>query len=135
MAKLTVGSGGVDVADGVYEALCLHVDPQEPTEKSPNQKPWLKWTFTLYDGSPEGQGITAASSMALGPKAKARPWVEALLGRRLEPREEVDTDDLGMKECQLIVKADPETGFVRVHDVLAPRPRRPQTPGTNGITV
>ena len=78
MAKLTVGTGGVDIGDGAYEATLLEVEVCEPTEKSPNKKPWLKWTFTVYDGSPEGQEMTAASSTALGPKAKARPWVEAI---------------------------------------------------------
>lgn len=137
MAKLQAGSGGVDLPDGVFEALLLHVEVCEPSEKSPNQKPWLKWAFTVYDGSPDGQELTAASSMALGPKAKARPWVEALLGRRLEPKEEIDTDDLSMLECQLVCKKDQETGFIRVQDVLGPR-KRPaqQTPASpNGVTV
>src|SRR5262252_1873159 len=78
MAKLTVGTGGVDIPDGAYEATLLEVEVCEPTDKSPNKKPWLKWTFTVYDGSPEGIEMTAASSTALGPKAKARPWVEAI---------------------------------------------------------
>ena len=65
----------------------LAIEQCEPTDKSPNQKSWLKWTFSVYDGSEEKE-LTAASSCALGPKAKARPWVESLLGRRLEPGED-----------------------------------------------
>jgi hypothetical protein len=124
MAKLTVGTGGVDIADGAYEATLLEVEVCEPTDKSPNKKPWLKWTFEVYDGSPEGIVMTAASSTALGPKAKARPWVEALLGRRLEPGEEIDTDTLAPRDCQVVVKNDPDAGFARITDVLPPRPQR-----------
>jgi hypothetical protein len=139
MAKLTVGTGGIDIGDGAYEAALLDIEVCEPTEKSPNKKPWLKWTFTVYDGSPEGQEMTPASSTALGPKAKARPWVEALMNRRLEPGEEIDTDGLYPKDCLVVVKNDPETGFARITDVLPPRPRRPavQANATNkdGVQV
>src|SRR5262245_52494569 len=124
MAKLTVGTGGVDIGDGAYEATLLDLEICEPTEKSPNKKLWLKWTFTVFDGSPEGQEMTAASSTALGPKAKARPWVEALFNRRLDPGEEIDTNALAPRDCQVVVKNDPDTGFARITDVLPPRPRR-----------
>jgi hypothetical protein len=139
MAKLTVGTGGVDIADGAYEATLLDLEICEPTSNSPNKKPWLKWGFTVYDGSPEGQEMTAASSTALSPKAKARPWVEALLNRRLEPGEEIDTEGLCPKDCQVVIKNDPETGFARITDVLPARPRRSAgrpTPTTdNGVSV
>jgi hypothetical protein len=82
--------------------------------------------------------MTAASSTALGPKAKARPWVEAILNRRLEPHEELDTETLYPKDCQVVVKNDPETGFARITDVLPPRPRRPLPGGpllSDGVTV
>ena len=124
MAKLKVGTGGVDIPDGAFEATLLDLEVCEPTENSKNQKQWLKWTFTVYDGSPEGQEMTAASSTALGPKAKARPWAEALLNRRLEPGEEIDTETLCPKDCQVVVKNDPDTGFAKIADVLPPRPRR-----------
>jgi hypothetical protein len=134
MAKLPVTSG-IDIADGAYEATCLGVEQCEPTDKSLNRKPWLKWTFSAYDGTEEKE-LTAASSCALGPKSKARPWVEALLGRRLEPGETIDTDQLAPKECQVVIRNDPETGFAKIVDVLPPRPRR-QTVSqpSNGVTV
>ena len=137
MAKLKVGTGGVDIPDGAFEATLLDLEICEPTENSKNQKPWLKWTFTVYDGSPEGQEMTAASSTALGPKAKARPWVEALMNRRLEPGEEIDTEGLCPKDCQVVVKNDADTGFAKITDVLPPRPRRPAGPGApkDGVQV
>ena len=137
MAKLTV-SQGIDITDGAYEATLLGVELCEPTEKSPNTKRWLKWTFSAYDGAEEKE-ITAASSCALGPKAKARGWVEALVQRRLEPGEEIDTDTLSPKDCLLVIKNDPDTQFARVQDVMPPRPRRqaskPAPQPANGVTV
>jgi hypothetical protein len=44
MAKLMVTSG-VDIADGAFEATCLGLEQCEPTDKSPNKKAWLEWTF------------------------------------------------------------------------------------------
>ena len=83
--------------------------------------------------------MTAASSCALGPKSKARPWVESLLGRRLEPGETIDTDQLAPKDCQVVIRNDPDTGFAKIVDVLPPRPRRqatkPMAQPANGITV
>ena len=137
MAKLMV-SQGIDITDGAYEATLLGIELCQPTEKSPNQKPWLKWTFSVYDGAEEKE-MTAVSSCALGPKAKARGWVEALVGRRLEPGEEIDTDTLSPKDCLLVIKNDPETQFARVQDVMPPRPRRqapkPVPPPSHGVTV
>jgi hypothetical protein len=135
MAILTVSRGGTEIPDGVYEALLQRVEPQEPTPNSPNPKPWLKWIFTIYDGSDEGQDLTAASSVSLNPKSKAYGWVQAVLQRRLEPGEQVDTDALAQRECQVILKKDQESGFVRVQDVLSPR-RAPGKPsGAAGVAV
>jgi hypothetical protein len=138
MAKLTVSGGGVSMTDGVYEATLLHVEVCEPAQQSPYQNPWLKWIFTVYDGSQDGTELSAASSLRLGPKAKARSWVEALLRRRLEIGEEIDTDSLSMLDCQLLVKTDPETQFVKVMDVMQARVSRPTvaTPAAaSGVTV
>jgi hypothetical protein len=83
--------------------------------------------------------LTAASSCGLGPKAKARPWVESLLGRRLEPGETIDTDQLAPRDCQVVVRNDPDTGFAKIVDVLPPRPRRQATKAalqpTDGVAV
>ena len=137
MAKLNVSAGGVDIADGAYEATLMELEVCEPTDRSPNKKPWLKWHFTVFDGS-EDQELTGASSTALGPKSKARPWLEAILGRRLEPGEEIDTDTVCPKDCQVVLKNDPERGFTQVADVLPPRPRRqaPRSAGPDtGVSV
>jgi hypothetical protein len=139
MAILTV-TPGINIEDGMYDAVFLGLEVCEPTEKSQNKKAWLKWMFSVFDGVEE-KDITAASSCALGPKAKGRPWVEALVGRRLEPGEQLntDTDIPAPTDCRLVIRNDAETGFARVMDVLPARPQRqatkpaPQSGG--GVTV
>lgn len=133
MAKLNSGGSGIDIDDGVYEALLMHVEIMDPTEKSISDKPWMKWTFTLFQGSEEEIELTAASSTAITPKAKARPWVEAVLGRKLANHEEIDTDDLSMKHCQIVLERNTETDFVRVTKVLAPKQERKRT--AQGVAV
>jgi len=135
MAKLTAGTGSVVIEDGVYDATLLSIDVTEPTPKSPNQTPWFKWTFHVYD-TDEGQELTGASSMAFGPKAKARQWLEAILGKKFEPGEELETETICPKDCQVIIKNDPDSGFARIQNVLGQRRRTPMTKtATGGVVV
>ena len=135
MPKLTAGQGGAKIDDGVYEATLLSIEERDATPNSPNQNPFLIWTFHLYD-TEEGQELTAASSTNFSPKAKARMWMEAMLGKKFEPGEDVDTDSLCPKDCQCVVKNDPDTGFARIVDVMGPRRRSAgKKPATDGIAV
>lgn len=126
MPKLTATSG-IDIEDGTYEATLLDIQVAQPTEKSPNQNEWLKWIFQVYDGSQDGVEMMVGSSFSFSTKSKARGWVEALLARKMERDEEIDTDTLCPKECQVTVKLDLDSGFKKIIDVMAPR-KRP-TPG------
>ena len=123
MAKLTATTGAIQIDDGVYDATLLSIDLAQATAKSPNQNPFLKWIFHVYD-SEEGQELSAASSLSFGPKAKAREWVEAIEGKKLQPGEEIDTETFCPKECQVVIKNDPDSGFARVDKVLGIRRRQ-----------
>lgn len=83
--------------DGVYDAVLSKVD-QQFSEK--NQREFLIWQFvvTTKRGTSPVEGIT---SLNFGPKSKARPWVEALLGRKIAQGEEIDTDELTGCECKV----------------------------------
>jgi hypothetical protein len=133
MPKLNATAGGVDIEDGSYDATLLSIELTAATPNSPNQGPWFKWTFHVYD-TEEGVELTAGSSQRFGPKAKARLWVEALLGRKLDTGEEIDTDTLAPKDCQVVVKRD-EKGFARICEVLPVRRRRPPTATTPRVTA
>jgi hypothetical protein len=123
MPTLKATSGGADIQDGSYDATLLSIELMDATPNSPNQDQWLKWTFHVYD-SEEGVELTAGSSQRFGPKAKARLWVEALLGRKLDEGEEVEMATLAPRDCQTVVKRD-DKGFARITEVLPVRRRRP----------
>jgi hypothetical protein len=118
MPKLTASRGGVNIDDGTYGATVLGIEEASPTPNSPaGDKPWLKWTFSVDDGSTEGVEMTAASSLKFGPKSKARLWAEALLGRKLDTGEEFDTDSLLPRDCIVVIRRD-EKDFAKITDVL-----------------
>ena len=124
MPKLSATAGGIQIDDGTYDASLLSIELTDAAPNSPYQERWLKWLFHVY-ATEEGIEMTAASSTKFGPKAKARGWIEALLSRKLAPGEEIDTDTLSPKDCQVTIKKDPESGFARIVDVMAQRRRPP----------
>jgi hypothetical protein len=111
----------------------LSIAETDPTPNSPNQEKWLKWTFQVYS-SDEGVELTAGSSVRFGPKAKARLWVEALLGRKLDTDETIDTDKLAPRDCEVVVRRD-EKNFARISEVLPVRRRRPATTNTPRVAA
>lgn len=138
MPTLTAGTGAVSIEDGVYDATLLRIeeqDPKAPTTQYPDPKPWLKWFFHVYD-TEEGQELSATSSINFSPKAKPRKWIEAILARKLESGEQIDTDGLCPKDCQVVIKNDPDTGFARIEDVMGVRRRpAPKRPANDSVTV
>jgi len=128
MPKLTATRGGIDIDDGTYSATVLGIEETEPTPNSPSDKNWLKWVFSVDDGSTEGVEMSAASSMKFGPKSKARMWAEALMGRKLQEGEDFDTDSILPRDCVVVIRRD-EKDFAKITDVLpAPKARTVQRP-------
>lgn len=119
MPTFKANSGGVQIDDGSYGATLLEIREEEATPNSPNDSNWLKWMFSVDNGTTAGVEMTATSSLRFGPKAKARLWVEALLGRKMEVDEEIDTTALVPRDCQVVIRRD-ESGFSRITDVLPP---------------
>ena len=126
MPKLTA-TAGIDIDDGVYPATLVEVRVEDPTVNSPNQSQWLKWIFVVQDGSGDPPEMSVPSSYNFTPKSKARGWVEALMGRKMDMGEEIDTDSLCPMDCQVTIKNDPVSGFARIVDVMGKR--RARDPG------
>ena len=95
---------------------------------------YLQWEFEVdpYESDQSGETIDgrrlrANSSLAFGPKSKARPWVENISGKKLTPDAEVDTDHLlGLRALLNVVhvpgKEEGEV-FAQVKDVMKPFPQ------------
>lgn len=102
--------------DGVYRGKLLAM---EDAEGGVDDKGYVKWTFEIQDEEYAGQTLRANSSLNFGPRAKARQWAEALLGRRIESGEDIDDDDLVGSVGDLMVRnQETENGtFARVESV------------------
>jgi hypothetical protein len=80
--------------------------------------PAIIWTFALEDI--EGQTIDGTTSEATGPKSKARPWLEALLGKTQTKdmlRGLIDRNALIGRQCQVLVAIN-DNGYPKVSAVL-----------------
>jgi hypothetical protein len=126
----------IQIADGLYPAQLLSIEEQEPSENSPHQNPYARWTFRAHtDDAPDGVELIANSSLAFGPKSKARGWMQAALGRVIEPGEEIDPAAVCPLECQVLVKNDPESGFSRIEDVLQAKNTKPVSQEGEGVEL
>jgi hypothetical protein len=86
-----------------------------PSAFDPSGKaPAIIWTFALEDI--EGQTVDGTTSEATGPKSKARPWLEALLGKSEATallRGRIDKGKLIGRQCQVLVTIN-DNGFPKV---------------------
>ena len=108
---------------GSYDAVVGDVEEAES-----NGTYW-KWSFeVVHDG--ETRHVTAASSRNFGRRAKARGWVEAILGRQLDRGDEFTSDTIAGKSCVLEIGTDDTGEYNRVKDVLhgAPKPDNADAP-------
>jgi hypothetical protein len=91
---------------GKYYVTCTAI------EDAPDKGfgPGVKWVFMLEDfntGEVWAQDLWQFTSTKMGPKAKARPIIEALLGRPLQPREVPDSRELLDKKMIAMVIHEP----------------------------
>lgn len=131
---------------GKYYVKCVAI------EDAPDKGfgPGVKWIFQLTDfisGEPWGQELWQFTSIKMGPKARARPIIEGLLGRPLDvaKREVPDTQQLiGRTMIAMVIHEPRDDGSPRAvvtsckpytQDGPAPTPARPApvaSPG-NGL--
>jgi len=74
---------------GLYVGKLLDVEPRESANGE-----YRRWSWEVLDGPEAGRTVYANTSTNFGPQAKARQWVENVLGRELEAGEQVSIDDL-----------------------------------------
>lgn len=74
----------VVLEEGIYEACLSRVE-----EETGEYGIYLKWTFDI-----RGEEVSGLTSSRTGQKAKARAWIEAILGRALADGEDINTDHL-----------------------------------------
>ena len=78
----------------------------------------LKWTFSVLD---KGRNLVAYSSFSASLASKCMRWAGALLGRPIQPSEQVDFEALvGKTATAVVVKQRKDDGreFNKVDDLL-----------------
>ena len=117
----------VHIDEGIYEAKFKGIEQRE-VETEQGKREVFVWTFEVDTGEEtvEIQGMTSTKISTGRNPSKAYNWLSAIMGRKLEPDEEIDTDELVGKECVVIVE-DKKVGDLtvsRVTDVKKARPRK-----------
>jgi hypothetical protein len=112
----------VTVEEGEYPAKFVGYE-----EKTTDFGEAVQFRFMLTDEENNGTEIRGLASKKLSPKSKMRGWIEGMLGRALEPREEIDLDDLLDRKVMLYVSVDDtERGmWNRIEKIRVPK-RKPR---------
>ena len=77
------------VPPGLYPAELLDIEARE----SENGE-YRRWSWKVLEGPHAGRILYANTSTNFGPQAKARQWVENILGREVEAGEQIGIEDL-----------------------------------------
>lgn len=117
----------VRIDEGIYEAKFKDIEQRELDTEQGKRDVFI-WTFEVDTGEEtvEIQGITSTKISTGRNPSKAYNWLCAIMGRKLQPDEEIDTDELVDRECVVIVE-DKKVGDMvvsRVTDVKKARPKR-----------
>jgi hypothetical protein len=84
---------------GLYIGKLLDVEPRESANGE-----YRRWSWEVLDGPEAGRTVYANTSTNFGPQAKARQWVENVLGRELEAGEQIGIEDLVGGKHHLMVE-------------------------------
>ena len=84
---------------GLYIGKLLDVEPRESANGE-----YRRWSWEVHDGPEAGRTLYANTSTNFGPQAKARQWVENVLGRELEAGEQIGIEDLVGDKHHLMVE-------------------------------
>ena len=105
---------------GRYLATLERIEEAE----SENGVYW-KWVFSIRKSDGSEHRLFGASSTNFGPRAKARKWVAALLGRDVRAGEHIELDTLvgSTTEVVLSVLPRPDGAMRNVIDALLPLPQ------------
>jgi hypothetical protein len=90
---------------GLYVGGLLDIESRESANGE-----YRRWSWEIQEGPHAGQKVYANTSTNFGPQAKARQWVENVLGRELEAGEQIGTDDLVGGKHHLMVENVKRTG-------------------------
>jgi hypothetical protein len=84
---------------GLYVGKLLDIESREGANGE-----YRRWSWEILEGLHAGRKVFANASTNFGPQAKARQWVENILGRKLGTGEQVGIEDLVGGRHQLMIE-------------------------------
>jgi hypothetical protein len=87
------------LSPGLYVGKLLDNEPRESANGE-----YRRWSWEILEGPEAGRQVYANTSTNFGPQAKARQWVENVLGRSLKAGEQIGTEDLVGGKHHLMVE-------------------------------
>jgi hypothetical protein len=106
----------VRLEEGIYPAKFVDVEKREAGGRE-----FFVWSFEIvYDGKPViVNGMTSTKITAGARPSKAYNWLCAIMGRKIDINEEIDTEALKGKEVMVVIENRQfrDTEFSRVTDV------------------
>jgi len=84
---------------GLYVGRLLDIEARESANGE-----YRRWSWEVVEGPEAGRQVYANTSTNFGPQAKARQWIENVLGRELEAGEQVGTEALVGGKHHLMVE-------------------------------
>ena len=106
----------VRLEEGIYPAKFVDVEKREASGRE-----FLLWSFEIvYDGKPiVVNGMTSTKITAGARPSKAYNWLCAIVGRKIDVNEEIDTETLKGKEVMVVIENRQfrDTEVSRVTDV------------------
>jgi hypothetical protein len=84
---------------GLYVGELMDIESRESANGE-----YRRWGWDVVEGPYAGRRVFANTSTKFGPQAKARQWVENILGRELESGEQIRIEDLVGGKHHLMVE-------------------------------
>jgi hypothetical protein len=84
---------------GLYVGRLLDIESRESANGE-----YRRWCWEIMEGAHAGRKVYANTSTNFGPQAKARQWVENILGRKLEAGKQVGIAELVGGKHHLMVE-------------------------------
>src|SRR4029450_12777970 len=84
---------------GLYAGELLDIESRESVNGQ-----YFRWGWEILEGPYAGRKVYPTPPTNFGPQAKARQWVENVLGRELEAGEQIGTEDLVGGKHHLMVE-------------------------------
>lgn len=118
-----------EVEDGEKPVVFLgYSDPFELTSEQYGTSTMVRCLWEILDGDQKGEMFSTMFGLKLGPKARLREVVTAMIGRDLKPGEEVDFDELVGSRLIISTKSELNGKGMLITKFVSARPAKKSSP-------